>query len=91
MHPYSSPYITHYSSFQGVPDQAAQEVVSRKGHAVAEKHVKWLKCRARALLQDAQLDKSFWPCAMKHACLLHKKRIMGQQLPKVRFGSRVWV
>ena len=60
-------------------------------NAVAENHVKWLKCRARALLQDARLDKSYWPCAMKQACLLHNKRVMGQKVPGIRFGSKVWV
>ena len=28
---------------------------------------------------------------MKHACLLHNKRVMGQKAPGIRFGSKVWV
>ena len=71
--------------------QTYTEGLAPSQNAGAENHVKWLKCRARALLQDAQLGKSYWPCAMKHACLLHNKRVMGQKAPGIRFGSKVWV
>ena len=71
--------------------QTYTEGLAPSQNAVAENHVKWLKCRARALLQDARLDKSYWPCAMKQACLLHNKRVMGQKVPGIRFGSKVWV
>ena len=38
-----------------------------------------------------ELDKEFWPCAMKHACFQHNARQMGTKVSGVKFGSVVWM
>ena len=60
-------------------------------NAVAESHVKWLKNKARAHLNEMELDKELWPCAMKHACCQHNARQLGTKVEGVKFGSVVWV
>ena len=58
---------------------------------MAESHGKWLKSKARVHLNEMELDKEFWPCAMKHACFQHNARQMGTKVSGVKFGSVVWM
>ncbi|CAE7240501.1 unnamed protein product [Symbiodinium sp. CCMP2592] len=71
--------------------QTFTEGLAPAQNAMAESHVKWLKSKARLHLQDAELDKELWPCAMKHACKLHNARELGEKAPDIRFGAVVWV
>ncbi|CAE7404103.1 GIP [Symbiodinium sp. CCMP2592] len=71
--------------------QTYTEGLAPSQNAAAESHVKWLKGKARLHLQDAELDKELWPCAMKHACKLHNARELGEKAPEIRFGAVVWV
>ncbi|CAE7215856.1 GIP [Symbiodinium sp. CCMP2592] len=71
--------------------QTYTEGLAPAQNATAESHVKWLKSKARLHLQDAELDKELWPCAMKHACKLHNARELGEKAPEIRFGAVVWV
>ncbi|CAE7741202.1 unnamed protein product [Symbiodinium microadriaticum] len=60
-------------------------------NAVAESHVKWLKGKAWVHLNEKELDKELWPCAMKHACFQHNARQLGNKTAGIKFGSVVWV
>ncbi|CAE7391000.1 PIP5K4, partial [Symbiodinium necroappetens] len=71
--------------------QTFTEGLAPTQNAVAESHVKWLKGRARVHLNEMELDKEFWPCAMKYACLQHNARQMGTKTAGIKFGSVVWV
>ncbi|CAE7940178.1 unnamed protein product, partial [Symbiodinium necroappetens] len=71
--------------------QTFTEGLAPTQNAVAESHVKWLKGRARVRLNEMELDKEFWPCAMKHACSQHNARQMGTKTAGIKFGSVVWV
>ena len=71
--------------------QTFTEGLAPTQNAVAESHVKWLKNKARAHLNEMELDKELWPCAMKHACFQHNTRQLGTKVEGVKFGSVVWV
>ena len=71
--------------------QTFTEGLAPTQNAVAESHVKWLKGRARVHLNEMELDKEFWPCAMKYACWQHNARQMGTKTASIKFGSVVWV
>ena len=71
--------------------QTFTEGLAPTQNAVAESHVKWLKGKARVHLNEMELDKEFWPCAMKHACHQHNARQMGTKAASIKFGSVVWV
>ncbi|CAE7191630.1 unnamed protein product [Symbiodinium sp. KB8] len=71
--------------------QTFTEGLAPTQNAVAESHVKWLKGRARVHLNEMELDKELWPCAMKHACAQHNARQMGTKTANIKFGSVVWV
>ena len=71
--------------------QTFTEGLAPTQNAVAESHVKWLKNKARAHLNEMELDKELWPCAMKHACSQHNARQLGTKVEGVKFGSVVWV
>ncbi|CAE7605330.1 unnamed protein product [Symbiodinium sp. CCMP2592] len=71
--------------------QTYTEGLAPAQNATAESHVKWLKGKARLHLQDAELDKELWPCAMKHACKLRNARELGEKAPEIKFGAVVWV
>ena len=60
-------------------------------NAVAEGGVKWLKAKARLLLSAKNVEKKYWPCAMKEACDAHNRRMLARPAKKVRFGSEVWI
>ncbi|CAE7529331.1 GIP, partial [Symbiodinium necroappetens] len=71
--------------------QTFTEGLAPTQNAVAESHVKWLKGKARVHLNEMELDKELWPCAMKHACHQHNTRQMGTKAASIKFGSVVWV
>ncbi|CAE7765871.1 GIP [Symbiodinium necroappetens] len=71
--------------------QTFTEGLAPTQNAVAESHVKWLKNKARVHLNEMELDKELWPCAMKHACFQHNARQLGTKVESVKFGSVVWV
>ncbi|CAE7947550.1 RE1, partial [Symbiodinium sp. KB8] len=71
--------------------QTFTEGLAPTQNAVAESHVKWLKNKARVHLNEMELDKELWPCAMKHACFPHNARQLGTKVESVKFGSVVWV
>ena len=61
------------------------------GNGQAESFIGKLKQRARAMLSLSNLDTSFWPFAVSHACLLTRFRAMGRQVPADMriFGQKV--
>ena len=71
--------------------QTFTEGLTPTQNAVAESHVKWLKNRARVHINEKELDKELWPCAMKYACFQHNARQLGTKMEGVKFGSVVWV
>ena len=71
--------------------QTFTEGVAPSQNAVAENGVKWLKSKARLLLQAGDVEKRYWPCAMKEACDGHNRRMLARPERAIRFGSVVWI
>ena len=58
----------------------------------AENCVRWFKSQARLLLVAGDLDKKFWPGAMKAAADRYNRRQLGWKPPPMKFGQEVvWV
>ena len=71
--------------------QTYTEGLAPTQNAVAENGVKWVKSRARLLLQAGGVEKKYWPCAMKEACDAHNRRMLARPGKGVRFGAVVWI
>ena len=60
----------------------------KRSNGLAERTVGVLKSQARTHLSSAKLHVCYWPLAMRYACEMHNRRVMGK-VPLPIFGQQV--
>ena len=60
----------------------------KRSNGLAERTVGLLKAQARTQLSSASLPTQFWPLAMRYACEMHNRRMLGRP-PLPVFGQQV--